>query len=663
DIETERRLLTSMGAEVELGYGRAQPRTRIKCAILSDPVAKYEIVKTMRASSLVLGPLIARTGIARVAMPGGCAIGGRPIDLHIKGLEAMGATITQDHGYLEARTDRLKGAHIVFDKITVTGTEDLLMAATLADGETLFENCAREPEVTDLAAMLVAMGAKIEGACTSTIKVKGVSKLHGARYRINPDRIEAGTFLLAGAITGGDLNVDCCNPKHLGALIAKLEESGVRIEIGKENVRVRSGGSLKAADISTEEYPGFPTDMQAQYMTLATQTEGTSTVTENIFENRFMHVQELNRMGANITVQGRTATVRGRTPLESAAVMCSDLRASASLVLAALVADGETTLDVESLQSIPGSETHRGSFNRGRSESAGDSDGRHSHAPRDGRQVQSLDQEDGQRPAQGPATPRRPGIHTSISGGDGVVSARGRHRDVLLRPAWMRQFRHPRGRFALGDLTFCRGGGRGAAGAGPGKFCVVRQSWGGMLSIEYALKYQHNLRGLVISNMTAGIRSYLKRIGEIAQRLDPVTLAKLQELEAAEDYDSPEYQRIMMEELYPIAICRCKPWPESVVRAFRDANLAVYNHMQGKSEFVVTGTFKNWERWDSLHKIKVKTLTLGAENDTMDPEDIKKMATLMPNATSAICPEGSHLAMWDDQAVYFEHLLKFLRSL
>jgi UDP-N-acetylglucosamine 1-carboxyvinyltransferase len=345
DIETERRLLTSMGAEVELGYGRAQHRTRIKCAILSDPVAKYEIVKTMRASSLVLGPLIARTGIARVAMPGGCAIGGRPIDLHIKGLEAMGATITQDHGYLEARTDRLKGAHIVFDKITVTGTEDLLMAATLADGETVFENCAREPEVEDLAALLIAMGAKIEGAGTSTIKVKGVAKLHGARHRINPDRIEAGTFLIAGAITGGDLNVDCCNPAHLGSLISKLEQCGVRIETGKENVRVRSGGSLKAADISTEEYPGFPTDMQAQFMALATQAEGTTTVTENIFENRFMHVQELNRMGANITVQGRTATVRGRTPLESAAVMCSDLRASASLVLAALVADGETILD------------------------------------------------------------------------------------------------------------------------------------------------------------------------------------------------------------------------------------------------------------------------------------------------------------------------------
>ncbi|SNS98765.1 UDP-N-acetylglucosamine 1-carboxyvinyltransferase [Granulicella rosea] len=349
DIETERKLLESMGAEVELGYGRAQHRTHIQCAILSDPVAKYEIVKTMRASSLVLGPLIARTGIARVAMPGGCAIGGRPIDLHIKGLEAMGAKITQDHGYLEARTDRLKGAHIVFDKITVTGTEDLLMAAVLADGETLFENCAREPEVTDLAALLTAMGAKIEGAGTSTIRVQGVAKLHGARHRINPDRIEAGTFLIAGAITGGDLNVDCCDPSHLGSLLSKLEQCGVRLDVGKDAIRVRSegaaSGQLKAVNISTEEYPGFPTDMQAQFMALATQADGASTITENIFENRFMHVQELNRMGANITVQGRTATVRGRTPLESAAVMCSDLRASASLVLAALVADGESILD------------------------------------------------------------------------------------------------------------------------------------------------------------------------------------------------------------------------------------------------------------------------------------------------------------------------------
>ncbi len=345
DIETERKLLASMGAEVELGYGRAQHRTRIKCAVLSDPVAKYEIVKTMRASSLVLGPLIARTGMARVAMPGGCNIGDRPIDLHIKGLEAMGATITQEHGYLEARTDRLKGAHIVFDKITVTGTEDLLMAAALAEGESLFENCAREPEVTDLAALLNAMGAKIEGAGTGTIKIKGVAKLHGAKHRINPDRIEAGTFLVAAAITGGDLNVDCCNPAHLGAVITKLEECGVKLEVGKESVRVHSGGSLNAIDMSTEEYPGFPTDMQAQYMALMTQAEGTSVVTENIFENRFMHVGELNRMGANISVNGRSATIRGKTPLQSAAVMCSDLRASAALVLGALVAEGETILD------------------------------------------------------------------------------------------------------------------------------------------------------------------------------------------------------------------------------------------------------------------------------------------------------------------------------
>ena len=346
DIETERRLLASMGAEVELGYGRAQHRTTICCRTLSDPVAKYEIVKTMRASSLVLGPLVARAGIARVAMPGGCAIGGRPIDLHIKGLELMGATITQEHGYLEARADRLRGAHLVFDKITVTGTEDLLMAAVLAEGETLMENCAREPEVTDLAALLTAMGAKIEGAGTSTIRVQGVSRLHGARYRINPDRIEAGTFLVAGAITSGDLIVANCNPDHLGAVIAKLEGAGARINIlGPDTVRVRADGPLRAVDVSTEEYPGFPTDMQAQYMALATQSDGVSTIKENIFENRFMHVQELVRMGANIKVDGSVATVRGATKLSAAAVMCSDLRASASLVLAALVADGESILD------------------------------------------------------------------------------------------------------------------------------------------------------------------------------------------------------------------------------------------------------------------------------------------------------------------------------
>ena len=346
DIETERRLLASMGAVVELREGEARDRTTICCHTLSDPLAKYEIVKTMRASSLVLGPLIARAGMARVAMPGGCAIGGRPIDLHIKGLEKMGATIAQEHGYLEARAERLRGTRLVFDKITVTGTEDLLMAAVLAEGETEMLNCAREPEVADLAALLTAMGAKIEGAGTSTIRVQGVSRLHGARHRIIPDRIEAGTYLIAGAMTGGDLTITGCDPSHLGAVIAKLEEAGARVEIqGPDAVRVRGGGKLRAADISTEEYPGFPTDMQAQYMALATQAEGVSLVKENIFENRFMHVQELVRMGANIKVDGSTATVRGPSPLSAAAVMCSDLRASASLVLAALVADGESIVD------------------------------------------------------------------------------------------------------------------------------------------------------------------------------------------------------------------------------------------------------------------------------------------------------------------------------
>jgi UDP-N-acetylglucosamine 1-carboxyvinyltransferase len=346
DIETERKLLAAMGAEVELWDDGSTRRTKINCASLPEPVAKYEIVKTMRASSLVLGPLVARLGVARVAMPGGCAIGGRPIDLHIKGLEKMGAEIAQEHGYLVAKAKRLRGAHIVFDKITVTGTEDLLMAATLAEGETLMENCAREPEVADLAGLLTAMGARIEGAGTATIRMQGVSSLHGARHRINPDRIEAGTFLIAGAITGGDLIVADCKTEHLGALIAKLEETGVRVDqLGSDAVRVRSHGELRAADISTEEYPGFPTDMQAQYMALVTQAEGASVVEENIFENRFMHVQELVRMGARIKVDGRTATVQGPAKLSAASVMCSDLRASASLVLAALAADGQSVLD------------------------------------------------------------------------------------------------------------------------------------------------------------------------------------------------------------------------------------------------------------------------------------------------------------------------------
>ena len=345
DIETTRNLLAAMGAEVELGYGRAQHRTTIHCKILAAPEASYELVKTMRASTLVLGPLVARCGHARVSLPGGCAIGSRPIDLHIKGLERLGAKITQDHGYVEATTQRLKGAEIVFDKITVTGTEDLLMAATLAEGETIMQNCAREPEVADLAALLNKMGAKIEGAGTSIIRVQGVTKLHGARHRIIPDRIEAGTFIIAAALTAGDLNITGCDPQHLGALMAKLAEVGVKTRQNSDSVRVMGDNPLTACDMVTEEYPGFPTDMQAQFMALATQAEGTSIITENIFENRFMHAQELTRMGANIKIEGRRAIVRGRSPLSAAAVLASDLRASASLVLAALVADGETIID------------------------------------------------------------------------------------------------------------------------------------------------------------------------------------------------------------------------------------------------------------------------------------------------------------------------------
>ncbi|HUB01382.1 MAG TPA: UDP-N-acetylglucosamine 1-carboxyvinyltransferase [Terriglobales bacterium] len=345
DIETTRKLLTAMGAEVELGYGRAHHRTTICAESLATPQASYELVKTMRASTLVLGPLVARCGRARVSLPGGCAIGARPIDLHIKGLERLGAKITQEHGYIEASAERLKGAEIVFDKITVTGTEDLLMAATLAEGETVMANCAREPEVADLASLLNAMGAKVEGAGTATIRVKGVSKLGGARHRIIPDRIEAGTFIIAGALTGGDLNVTGCEPGHLRAILQKLGETGVKTTVKPDSVRVMGDQPLKAADMNTEEYPGFPTDMQAQYMALATQAEGTSVVEENIFENRFMHALEMVRMGANVKIEGRRAIVRGKTQLSAAAVLASDLRASASLVLAALVADGETIID------------------------------------------------------------------------------------------------------------------------------------------------------------------------------------------------------------------------------------------------------------------------------------------------------------------------------
>ncbi len=345
DIQTTRNLLAAMGADVELGYGRAHHRTTIHCQNLATPEASYELVKTMRASTLVLGPLVARCGRARVSLPGGCAIGARPIDLHIKGLERLGAKITQEHGYIEAKADRLKGAEIVFDKITVTGTEDLLMAATLAEGETILQNCAREPEVADLADLLNKMGAHIEGAGTPTIRVKGVSKLKGAKHRIIPDRIEAGTFIIAGAMTGGDLNIAGCEPSHLDAVLVKLNEVGVKTKVSDDAVRVMGDNPFTGADMDTEEHPGFPTDCQAQYMALVTQAEGASVITENIFENRFMHAQELVRMGANIKIEGRRAVVRGKTPLSAAAVLASDLRASASLVLAALVADGETIID------------------------------------------------------------------------------------------------------------------------------------------------------------------------------------------------------------------------------------------------------------------------------------------------------------------------------
>jgi len=345
DIQTMRRLLVEMGAEVELGYGRAHHRTTIHCSGPIRPEAPYELVKTMRASTLVLGPLVARTGHARVSLPGGCAIGARPIDLHIKGLEHLGARITQEHGYIEARAERLRGGHIVWDRITVTGTEELMMAAVLADGETVMENCAREPEVGDLATLLTNMGARIHGAGTATIRIQGVPRLAGTRHRIIPDRISAGTFVVAGAMTGGDLIVTNCEPRHLGALLQKLTEAGANLQVADDAIHLTGDGRLRAADVNTEEYPGFPTDMQAQFMALATQAEGTSVITENIFENRFMHALEMVRMGANIKIEGRRAVVRGKTPLSGAAVLASDLRASASLILAALVADGETIID------------------------------------------------------------------------------------------------------------------------------------------------------------------------------------------------------------------------------------------------------------------------------------------------------------------------------
>ena len=345
DIITMAKLLAHMHCRVESPDIPPSEFT-IQAENVSHAEAPYELVKTMRASVLTLGPLLARFGYARVSLPGGCAIGARPIDLHIQALEKLGATISVDHGHVEARAKRLHGATFSFPKITVTGTENILSAAVLAEGETILENCALEPEVADLAELLVKMGAQIEGAGTPTIRVQGVAKLHGATHTIIPDRIEAGTFLVAGAITGGELLLTHCEPKHLGALIDKLRECGVHIKCeGNGEVRVRAAKKLVAADVTTEEYPGFATDMQAQFMALATQAHGVSHICETIFENRYLHASELMRMGANIAIDGNLATVTGPTPLSGAPVTASDLRASAGLVLAGLVASNTTWID------------------------------------------------------------------------------------------------------------------------------------------------------------------------------------------------------------------------------------------------------------------------------------------------------------------------------
>ena len=352
DVTTALALLRSMGVGVE--RSTAQPeRVRLDASKLTSPEAPYDLVKTMRAAILVLGPLVARFGEATVSLPGGCAIGSRPVDQHIKGLQAMGAEITVEHGYIIAKAQRLKGARITTDMVTVTGTENLLMAATLAEGETVLENAAQEPEVTDLAEMLIAMGAQIEGQGTSRIGIRGVERLHAPNgstgHRIVPDRIEAGTFLCAVAAAGGDVLLKDARADHLGVVIDKLREAGASIESGTAEgrgwIRIKAGGRLKSVSFRTSEYPQFPTDMQAQFMALDCIAEGTATVAETIFENRFMHVNELVRLGAKIDVDGHVAVVQGVERLSGATVMATDLRASASLVIAGLVAEGETVVD------------------------------------------------------------------------------------------------------------------------------------------------------------------------------------------------------------------------------------------------------------------------------------------------------------------------------
>ncbi len=338
DINTTIKVLESLGAEIQ-GNGNV---VRIDTSRLSGHEATYELVKTMRASVLVLGPLLARFGKARVSLPGGCAIGARPINLHLKGLEALGADITLEHGYVEARARRLKGARINFDISTVGGTEQLLMAAATAKGETILENAAREPEIVDLADMLTKMGAKIEGAGTDTIRIIGVSELRPVTHAVMPDRIEAGTFMTAAAITGGDVRIHNMRPEHLDALIFKLQDAGVDVTHKDDVVRVKGPRKINSINIKTRPYPGFPTDMQAQFMALMTVAEGASVISENIFENRFMHVSELLRFGADIVIEGNSATVKGVKKLSGAPVMATDLRASASLILAGLAADNTT---------------------------------------------------------------------------------------------------------------------------------------------------------------------------------------------------------------------------------------------------------------------------------------------------------------------------------
>ncbi len=342
DVTTMLALLAQMGIQISVDEKLG---VELDAGKLNNPVAPYELVKTMRASVLVLGPLLARCGEARVSLPGGCAIGMRPVDQHVKAFQAMGATITVEHGYMLARAPRLKGAHIVTDMVTVTGTENIMMAATLADGETVIENAAREPEVVDLANCLIAMGAKISGAGTDTIRITGVTGLRAASHQVMADRIESGTFLVAAAATGGDVRLRDANPGILDAVLDKLREAGAHIETGGDWIRLRMNGELKAVGVRTAPYPAFPTDMQAQIMALNCVAKGTALITETIFENRFMHVQELRRLGAKIDVEGNTAVVTGVDHLDGAAVMATDLRASASLVIAGLVARGETAID------------------------------------------------------------------------------------------------------------------------------------------------------------------------------------------------------------------------------------------------------------------------------------------------------------------------------